>query len=304
VQTPDTHFRCGTAQLHWRTVQRHSAALALVVASAFAIGGCGDSRSAQPAGQPIADVPANPVDGVADQATDVGSGGAPLARIGRDDLKYRATDDTLSLRGGMIVGRVATKHDVSGDSAIIPTHDLDVCKPFTDSRLPSNQRGVGNAVVWLLGVTKGPAQDASRRATLTLERCQLQPRVQRMATGGTVLVTSGDAMMSTLRFTGVGDATVRASVSLNDAGQVVPNSDVATTAGLVEVRDDRHPWARAYIAIASHPFVAVTAPDGAFRFVGVPPGAYTLLVWQEQLGVQTRAVRVTTGVETRLSVEY
>ena len=119
-----------------------------------------------------------------------------------------------------------------------------------------------------------------------------------------VLITSRDAMMSSLRFIGVTDAAVRATVALNDAGQVVPNSVVANTPGLVEVRDDRHPWVRAFIAVTSHPFVAVTAPDGAFRFGTVPPGAYTLVVWQEQLGVRTRAVRVTTGVETRVSIEY
>ena len=286
-----------------RSVRRCTTSLALVVATMLTIGACSDSRS-QPAAKPIADVPASPVDDAADHAADAGQGGAALARIGRDDVKYRPSEDTVALRAGVIVGRISTGKDVSGDSAITPTHDLQVCKPFTDSRLPSLQRGVGNAVVWLLGVTQGPPQDASRRATLMLERCQLSPRVQRMASGGTVLVTSGDAMMSNLRFVGVGDGAVRATVSLNDAGHVVPNSEIGTAAGLVEVRDDRHPWVRAYIAVSSHPFVAVTAPDGGFRFDGVPSGAYTLLVWQEQLGVRTKAVRVTQGVSTRVSVEY
>ena len=119
------------------------------------------------------------------------------------------------------------------------------------------------------------------------------------------MITSRDAMMSRLRFVDLAhEATVRATTLLNDKGQVVPTSDVAALAGLVEVRDDLHPWVRGYIAVAPHPFVAVTEPDGIFRFDGVPPGSYTLVVWQEKLGVRTRAIRVSSGVETRVSIEY
>ncbi len=269
-----------------------------VIAGLFSAAACGDSRPA-PGSSPLVDVPAHVES--ADDAS-VGADERALRSLGR--VAYRVTGDTAAVHGGVLVGRITTPRDVAGDSAITPTHDLEVCKPFTASRLPSKDRGVGNAVVWLQGVTSGPPPDGPRRATLTLERCQLEPRVQRMTTGGTVQVTSGDAMMSSLRFVNVVDAAVRTTVTLNDAGQVVPTSDVAAAPGLVEVRDDRHPWVRAYIAVASHPFVAVTAADGVFRFGTVPPGAYTLVVWQEQLGVRTRAVRVTAGVETRVSLEY
>jgi hypothetical protein len=221
------------------------------------------------------------------------------------DVAYRPVRDTATLQAGVLVGRISTAKDVVGDSAISPTHDLDVCHPFTETHLPAQDRGVGNAVVWLAGVSSGPVVDAPRRATLTLDRCQLSPRVQRMAAGGTLQVVSRDAMSSRLRFADVGDEHVmRAQVDLTDAGQVVPTSAMSEQPGLVAVRDDLHPWVRAYIAVASHPFVAVTTPDGSFRFGAVPPGRYTLVVWQEQLGVRTRAVRVTTGVETRVRVEY
>jgi hypothetical protein len=220
-------------------------------------------------------------------------------------VAYRPVRDTATLRAGVLVGRISTANDVVGDSAITPTHDLDVCHPFTETHVPAQDRGVGNAVVWLAGVATGPMVDAPRRATLTLDRCQLAPRVQRMATGGTLQVASRDAMSSRLRFVDVDDEqSIRTQVDLNDAGQLVPTSAVSEQPGLVAVRDDRHPWVRAYIAVAAHPFVAVTTADGTFRFGAVPPGRYTLVVWQEQLGVRTRAVRVTTGVETRVRVEY
>jgi len=215
---------------------------------------------------------------------------------------YRASPDTTT--GGVVVGRVTVSGAVVGDSAITPTHDLEVCHPFTETHLPSQNGGVGNAVVWLAGVTSGPADTTPRRASLTLDRCQLTPRVQQMATGGTLLVMSRDAMSSRLRFVDVvSESRVRARVELNDAGQLVPSSVVAARPGLVAVLDDLHPWIRAYVVIASHPFVAVTAADGAFRFERVPAGRYTLVVWHEQFGVKSRTIRVTTGVETRVRVE-
>lgn len=215
---------------------------------------------------------------------------------------YRATPDATS--GGVVVGRVTVSGDIVGDSAITPTHDLEVCHPFTETHLPSQDGGVGNAVVWLAGVTTGPTDTMPRRASLTLDRCQLTPRVQQMATGGTLNVMSRDAMLSRLRFVDVvSESQERARVELNDAGQVVPNSVVAARPGLVAVLDDLHPWIRAYVVIASHPFVAVTSADGAFRFDGVPAGRYTLVVWHEQFGVKSRPIRVTAGVETRVRVE-
>ena len=224
---------------------------------------------------------------------------------GGDGTQYRANRDTTLLHGGAILGRVRTTHAVVGDTVIEPTHDLTVCKPFTETQIPADKDGVGNAVVWLVGVETGPEVTTPRRVTLWLDRCRLEPRVQSVVQGSTLLVTSRDPMMSRLRFSDMwGTLAMRAQIALNDAGQVVPTTDVAARAGLVAVQDDMHPWIRAWIAVSTHPFVFVTDPDGAFRFANVPEGSYTMVVWQEKLGVRTRRVQVTRGVETRVQVEY
>jgi len=205
----------------------------------------------------------------------------------------------------MIVGRIGGGERASRDTIIVPTHDLAACEPFTQRLLPSAADGVGNAVVWLVGVASGPADTASRRSALRLAGCRLEPRVQRVPVGGTVMLSSKDPMMTRLRFVDVGgDGPPRTTVLFNDAGQVVPTSAATTRGGLVEVRDDLHPWVRAYIAVAPHPFVAVTGADGQFRFDGVPAGRYTLVVWSEVLGTRTRELTVTSGVETRIDVKY
>jgi len=42
-----------------------------------------------------------------------------------------------------------------------------------------------------------------------------------------------------------------------------------------------------------HPYFTVTGPDGTFAWTGVPPGDYTVAVWHETLGEQTRQIHLT-----------
>ncbi len=228
-------------------------------------------------------------------------GGDALGRAagGADGRTY--TVKTVA-NPGVIIGEITGGSPT--DTSITPTHDLSVCRPFSQSLVPSRDGGVGNAVVWLSGVASGPRDDAPRRARLTLDGCRLEPRVQRVALASTVLVNGRDAMLSRLKFTVDGETEPRATVLLSDVGQIVPTDASSTKPGLVRVHDDLHPWVRAYIVVAPHPFVAVTAADGQFRFDGIPPGRYTLHVWHERLGTHEKKVHVDAGVQTRITVEY
>lgn len=233
--------------------------------------------------------------------TDVVPGAGSLARAagGADGRSY--TVQTVA-NPGVIIGEITGGSPV--DTSVTPTHDLSVCRPFSQSLVPSRDGGVGNAVVWLTGVASGPKDDAPRRARLTLDGCRLEPRVQRVALASTVLVNGRDAMLSRLKFTVEGESEPRATVLLSDVGQIVPTDASNAKPGLVRVHDDLHPWVRAYIVVAPHPFVAVTAADGQFRFDGVPPGRYTLHVWHERLGTHEKKVRVDAGVQTKIAVEF
>lgn len=269
---------------------------------------CGESRATNEANGRVADVPTTPGAGSdragSDHASAVPRDSAVLslarAAGGADGLHYTVSAQASS---GFIVGKIGGGEP--RDTSIAPTHDLSVCRPFTQSLVPSRDGGVGNSVVWLVGVATGPRDDAPRRVRVMLDGCRLDPRVQRVAAGGTVMITSRDAMMTRLQFIDVGGVSAsRGTVLFNDAGQVVPTSDAAKSPGLVQIRDDLHPWVRAYLAVTPHPFVAITAADGQFRFDNVPPGSYTLVVWHERFGVKQQRVRVDAHVETRVELAY
>jgi hypothetical protein len=193
-----------------------------------------------------------------------------------------------------ISGAVTADASIRGDSLVEPLAGARACRPFRDTPMPRRGDGVGNAIVWLTGVGRGRANDLPRRTSVRLANCALSPRVHIVAQGGTVLVGSHDAIEARLRLhEAIGDpARPRATVMLNDFGQIVPNSAIAAEPGLVEVRDDHLPWVRGYIAVSPHPYVAITDATGAFRLDGVPSGTYQLVVFSETLGVRVRDVRV------------
>ena len=55
--------------------------------------------------------------------------------------------------------------------------------------------------------------------------------------------------------------------------------------------------------VAEHPFYALTNDQGEFMLDHVPPGEYTLQLWQESLGAVTKDVTVRDEAITTVTVE-
>ena len=264
------------------------AGAALVVLGMVAVACGGDApRGTTPAGSSASSAPRGSVHSLARAA------GGALGRV----YMEQSTAST-----GTVAGTV-TGPDAAPDTTIVPTHDLRACARFTEPVYPAADGGVGEAVVWLAGVASGRENDMPRRVTMALRDCRLTPRVERIATGGTIIISSHDAIMSRLRFLDIEAAdSVRATVAMNDDGQVVPLSDPTRAPGLVAIRDDLHPWVRGYLAVAPHPFVAVTEANGRFTFERVPAGTYTLVVWHERFGTKTQPITVGAGKEESMEI--
>ena len=58
------------------------------------------------------------------------------------------------------------------------------------------------------------------------------------------------------------------------------------------IKCDVHPWMKAYAAVMTHPYFAVTSADGSFKIEGLEPGTYEVSAWHEKLGTQSATVTV------------
>jgi hypothetical protein len=60
----------------------------------------------------------------------------------------------------------------------------------------------------------------------------------------------------------------------------------------------------ANLAIVDHPFFAITNEQGEFVIKKLPVGKYTIEVWHEVFGVQTKEIEVTENGKIDLSFNY
>ncbi len=222
--------------------------------------------------------------------------------------------DSASIPSGTIMGHVRMNGALPVDSMITPNRDSTGCRPFQDVTLPVSRESardtadvaIANAIVWLVGVTHGPATSFSRRVSIVLDGCHFEPRVLVAPVGATIIASNRDEMIAEISFVDHGfPATLpREEIDFTDPGQVVPSSKALAKPGLLEVRDAKHSWVRGFVAVAPHPFVFVTGTDGDFAFEGVPTGAYQLVVWHERLGAKVVPVRVEQGIATVLTATF
>ena len=62
--------------------------------------------------------------------------------------------------------------------------------------------------------------------------------------------------------------------------------------GIVRVFCEIHSHMSAFILVFAHRYFAVTEPDGSFHLDNVPPGTYSVFVWNEALPLESRRVTV------------
>ena len=231
---------------------------------------------------------------------DVPAARAHIARAVQQDSVYRVV---AVADGGRISGRVLVHGHVRRDSVVAAMPDTGVCKASRRVTLVEGSGDrVAGAVVWLEGIHAGKPLPSLRRYDLATHHCEARPMTQAAIAGGMLDVQNRDPVAHRTRFTMAG-ATLDV-VDQSDAGQVVPTAAVIAHPGLVAVRCDAHPTTRAWIRVFDHPYFTVTTRDGAFTIDSVPPGTYTLAVWQPSLGERDTTIQVAARQSASATVAF
>jgi plastocyanin len=126
--------------------------------------------------------------------------------------------------------------------------------------------------------------------------CRFVPHVIGVQVNQTLSVTNSDPTTHNVHFTPTNNP---------DWNQTQPSGAARLTHKfsysevMVPVKNNQHPWMKAYVGVLKHPFFAVTGEDGSFQIRGVPPGTYTLVAWHEATGLKSEGITARTVVTVR-----
>ena len=203
--------------------------------------------------------------------------------------------------GGTIKGAVKFMGAPIEQKMLAVTADHYICgkEKAPEALLLSAAKGIRYAVVSLrnppAGVTwPGPVPPVQ----VDQKSCVYVPRVVLVPLGGTVEFLNSDRLLHNLH--SLSSANRRFNRT-QPTGRTIPI--VFTKPETVRVDCELHPWMRAWVVVAEHPFYVITNEQGEFTLDNVPPGQYTLQVWQETLGSTTKDVTVSDQGITTLTVE-
>lgn len=129
----------------------------------------------------------------------------------------------------------------------------------------------------------------SAEVTLEHKGCQYVPRVLGMQIEQTLNILNSDP---TTHNTHPLPKENRESNQSQPPGAIAIEHRFVRPELFIPIRDNQHPWEKAYVGVLSHPFFAVSNKDGSYKIAGLPPGQYTIVAWHEKFGEQTAEVTV------------
>lgn len=159
---------------------------------------------------------------------------------------------------------------------------------FVENLIVTNGR-LANVFVYVktgTGLDVSPSTSPSSPVILDQNRCRFVPHVLGIQKNQALQIWNSDATTHNVHFTPKNNPDW--NMSQPSGGQPL-TTQFHWAEVMIPVKNNQHPWMKAYVGVLTHPFFAVTHKDGTFRIEGLPPGEYTIGAWHERLGEQTIA---------------
>ena len=203
--------------------------------------------------------------------------------------------------GGIIEGKIIYNGSIK-KRTVLPTKDRKVCgKSRKEPMIVVGEGGaVADSVVYLKNVKSGKEwpETTLQKPVLDQKNCRFVPHVQVARQGDIDIVNSDPVLHNTHGYYGKRTAF---NLALPEQGQKV--TKLLKRAGTVKVDCDAHGWMLGWVQVVDNPYFVQTGEDGTFSITDVPPGDYTLAVWQEWLGEREIPVTVTAGAASSIDVD-
>jgi plastocyanin len=155
-----------------------------------------------------------------------------------------------------------------------------------------NKGGFANVFIYVKdGLGNSVYAPPSQPVDIDQKGCRYVPHVVGVMVGQPVRFTNSDPTMHNIHMlpTVAGNQAVDIS---QPPGHGQDERTFHEPELMIPVRCNNHPWMQAFINVAANPFYAVSDASGRFVIKGLPPGTYTLVADQENLGQKIATVTV------------
>jgi plastocyanin len=199
-----------------------------------------------------------------------------------------------SAAGGTISGQVKYDGTAPAPKPVEVTKDKEVCglhKHFTEDLIVDSGGGIANAVVIVKGA-KGELKPED--VTFDQKGCDYVPHVLAFPAGSTVKIVNSDGILHNIHTY----STVNPSFNMAQPKFKKVIEEKVEKPEVIKVTCDAHGWMKGWWVATDTPYFAVTDDKGNYTIKDVPPGDYTVEVWQEKLGTDDQKASVKDGSTT------
>ncbi len=201
---------------------------------------------------------------------------------------------------GSLSGRITYAGSPPPKKKVDVTKDKEVCgksEIYDESLVVGPDKGLKNAVVTVVGAKGG--KFASQKGELDQKGCQYTPHVVVVPTTGQLDILNSDGVLHNIHTHST------ANPEFNKAQPKFKKvmTEKFTKPEIIKATCDAHAWMSGWIVVTDHPFVAVTDDKGNFAIKDIPPGKYTVEIWQETLGKQVKEVNIKAKEDAKLTLE-
>lgn len=201
-----------------------------------------------------------------------------LLVVGGVQAQEKAREETGTVSGRVhIDGVVPAAKKIPMDAACAALHPEPPRTEFTIVDAKNNVRG---AFVWVKKGLEGRKFPVPPEPVLLDQvNCRYEPHVFGIRIGQTLRIRNSDGFLHNVH--GLGFDNPPFNFGQPVKGQVSEVKLVAEEV-MMKIKCDIHGWMASWAGVMEHPYFAVTDASGAFSIPGLPPGKYTVAVWQEE----------------------